>query len=64
MLTEAGRIIPSYARSVSGAKDGTQRCKLGGDDRGAVTLAIVGTLAGTTVVESCGASPLAQKCAP
>src|SRR4029450_9854816 len=53
MLTEAGRIFLPYAEAVLAAlKDGTQAAQaLEGDDRGAVSLAIVGTLAGTTVVE-------------
>jgi DNA-binding transcriptional LysR family regulator len=53
MLTEAGRIFLPYAEAVLAAlKDGTQAVQaLEGDDRGAVSLAIVGTLAGTTVVE-------------
>jgi DNA-binding transcriptional LysR family regulator len=53
MLTEAGRIFLPYAEAVLAAlKDGTQALQaLEGDDRGAVSLAIVGTLAGTTVVE-------------
>jgi DNA-binding transcriptional LysR family regulator len=53
MLTEAGRTFLPYAEAVLAAvKDGTQAVQaLEGDDRGAVSLAIVGTLAGTTVVE-------------
>ncbi len=52
-LTEGGRIFLPYAEAVLAAlKDGTQAVQaLEGDDRGAVSLAIVGTLAGTTVVE-------------
>jgi DNA-binding transcriptional LysR family regulator len=53
MLTEAGRIFLPYAEAVLAAlKDGAQAVQaLEGGDRGAVSLAIVGTLAGTTVVE-------------
>ena len=53
ILTEAGRVFLPYAEAVLAAlKDGTQAVQaLEGDDRGAVSLAIVGTLAGTTVVE-------------
>jgi DNA-binding transcriptional LysR family regulator len=53
LLTEAGRTFLPYAEAVLAAvKDGTQAVQaLEGDDRGAVSLAIVGTLAGTTVVE-------------
>jgi len=53
MLTEAGRTFLPYAEAVLAAvKDGTQAVQaLEGDDRGAVSFAIVGTLAGTTVVE-------------
>jgi len=53
MLTEAGRTFLPYAEAVLAAlKDGTQAVQaLEGDDRGTVSLAIVGTLAGTTVVE-------------
>jgi DNA-binding transcriptional LysR family regulator len=53
MLTEAGRTFLPYAEAVLAAvKDGTQAVQaLEGGDRGAVSLAIVGTLAGTTVVE-------------
>jgi len=53
MLTEAGRTFLPFAEAVLAAlKDGTQAVQaLEGDDRGAVSLAIVGTLAGTTVVE-------------
>ena len=53
MLTEAGRTFLPYAEAALAAlKDGTQAVEaLEGDDRGTVSLAIVGTLAGTTVVE-------------
>jgi DNA-binding transcriptional LysR family regulator len=53
MLTEAGRTFLSYAEAVLAAlKDGTQAVQaLRGSDHGAVSLAIVGTLAGTTIVE-------------
>src|SRR5262245_44511384 len=53
VLTEAGRIFLPYAEAVLAAlNDGTQAVQaLEGDDRGSVSLAIVGTLAGTTVVE-------------
>jgi DNA-binding transcriptional LysR family regulator len=53
MLTEAGRIFLPYAQAVLAAlKDGTQAVQaLQGGDQGAVSLAIVGTLAGTTIVE-------------
>ncbi len=52
-LTEAGRIFLPYAEAALAAlKDGTLAVQaLEGDDRGAVSLAIVGTLAGTTLVE-------------
>jgi DNA-binding transcriptional LysR family regulator len=53
MLTEAGRTFLPYAEAVLAAlKDGTQAVQaLRGGDHGAVSLAIVGTLAGTTLVE-------------
>jgi DNA-binding transcriptional LysR family regulator len=53
MLTEAGRTFLPYAEAVLAAlKDGTQAVQaLQGGDHGAVSLAIVGTLAGTTIVE-------------
>ena len=53
MLTEAGRTFLPYAEAVLAAlKDGTQAVQaLQGSDHGAVSLAIVGTLAGTTIVE-------------
>ena len=53
MLTEAGRTFLPYAEAVLAAfKDGTQAVQaLQEGDHGAVSLAIVGTLAGTTVVE-------------
>src|SRR5262245_37740589 len=49
-LTQAGRVFLPYAEAVLAAlKDGTQAVRaLQGDDHGAVSLAIVGTLAGTT----------------
>jgi DNA-binding transcriptional LysR family regulator len=52
LLTDAGRIFLPYAKAVLAAlKDGTQAVQaLQGDDRGAVSLAIVGTLAGTTIL--------------
>jgi DNA-binding transcriptional LysR family regulator len=52
-LTEAGRTFLPYAEAVLAAlKDGTQAVQaLQGSDLGAVSLAIVGTLAGTTIVE-------------
>src|SRR5262249_27586195 len=53
MLTEAGRTFLPYAEAVLAAlKDGTQAVQaLRESDHGAVSLAIVGTLAGTTLVE-------------
>ena len=53
MLTEAGRTFLPYAEVVLAAlKDGAQAVQaLQGEDHGAVSLAIVGTLAGTTIVE-------------
>src|SRR5262245_13484228 len=52
MLTEAGRTFLSYASVLAALKDGTQAVQaLRGGDHGAVSLAIVGTLAGTTIVE-------------
>jgi DNA-binding transcriptional LysR family regulator len=53
VLTEAGRIFLPYAQAVLAAlKDGTQAVQaLQGEDQGTVSLAIVGTLAGTTIVE-------------
>src|SRR5438876_12260287 len=52
MLTEAGRIFLLYAEAVLAAlKDGTQAVQtLQGGDHGEVSLAIVGTLAGPTIV--------------
>jgi DNA-binding transcriptional LysR family regulator len=53
MLTEAGRTFLPYAETVLAAlKDGAQAVQaLQGEDHGAVSLAMVGTLAGTTIVE-------------
>src|SRR4029077_13070619 len=53
MLTETGRTFLPYAEAVLAAlNDGTQAVHaLQGGDHGAVSLAIVGTLAGTTIVE-------------
>ena len=53
MLTEAGRTFLPYAEAVLAAlKDGTQAVQaLQAGDHGAVSLAIVGTLAGTTIVD-------------
>src|SRR6266567_8996758 len=53
ILTEAGRTFLPYAEVVLAAlKDGAQAVQaLQGEDHGAVSLAIVGTLAGTTIVE-------------
>src|SRR5262249_52470336 len=53
MLTEAGGTFLPYAEAVLAAlKDGTQAVQaLQGGDHGAVSLAIVGTLAGTSVVQ-------------
>ena len=53
MLTEAGRTFLRYAEAVLAAlKDGEQAVRaLQGADHGVVSLAIVGTLAGTTIVE-------------
>jgi len=53
MLTEAGRTFLPYAeRVLATLKDGTQAVRaLQGADHGVVSLAIVGTLAGTTIVE-------------
>src|SRR5215470_7858888 len=53
MLTEAGRTFLPYAEAVLAAlKDGAQAVRaLQGTDHGVVSLAIVGTLAGTTIVE-------------
>lgn len=52
VLTEAGRSFLPYAEAVLAAlKDGTQVVQaLQGDDHGTASLAIVGTLAGTTIV--------------
>jgi DNA-binding transcriptional LysR family regulator len=52
-LTEAGRAFLPYAESVlASLKDGTQAVHaLQGGDHGAVSLAMVGTLAGTTIVQ-------------
>jgi DNA-binding transcriptional LysR family regulator len=53
MLTEAGRTFLPYAEAVLAAlKDGAQAVQaLQGEDHGVVSLAIVGTLAGTTIVQ-------------
>src|SRR5262249_44618699 len=53
MLTEAGRIFLPHAEAVLAAlKDGVQAVQaLQEEEHGEVSLAIVGTLAGTTVVE-------------
>jgi DNA-binding transcriptional LysR family regulator len=53
MLTEAGRAFLPYAEAVlASLKDGTRAVHaLRGGDHGAVSLAIVGTLAGTTIVQ-------------
>jgi DNA-binding transcriptional LysR family regulator len=53
MLTEAGRTFLPYAEAVLATlKDGAQALQaLQGEDQGVVSLAIVGTLAGTTIVE-------------
>ena len=53
ILTEAGRTFLPYAEAVLAAlKDGAQAVRaLQGADHGVVSLAIVGTLAGTTIVE-------------
>jgi len=53
VLTEAGCIFLPYAQAVLAAlKDGTQAVQaLQGADHGVVSLAIVGTLAGTTILE-------------
>lgn len=53
MLTEAGRTFLRYAEAVLAAlKDGEQAVRaLQGADHGVVSLAIVGTLAGATIVE-------------
>jgi len=53
MLTEAGRAFLPYAEAVlASLKDGTQAVQaLQGSDHGAVSLAMVGTLAGTTIVQ-------------
>jgi DNA-binding transcriptional LysR family regulator len=52
-VTEAGRIFLPYAEAVLAAlKDGAHAVQaLQGNDHGAVSLAIVGTLAGTTIVK-------------
>src|SRR5215472_6460787 len=52
VLTEAGRAFLPYAEAVlASLKDGTQAVQaLQGGDHGAVSIAIVGTLAGTTIV--------------
>jgi len=53
VLTEAGRAFLPYAETVlASIKDGTQAVQaLQGGHHGTVTIAIVGTLAGTTVVQ-------------
>jgi DNA-binding transcriptional LysR family regulator len=53
MLTEAGRTFLPYAEAILAAlKDGAQAGQaLQREDHSAVSLAIVGTLAGTTIVE-------------
>ena len=53
MLTEAGRTFLPYAEAVLAAlKDGAQAVQaLEGEEHGAVSLGIVGWLAGTTIVE-------------
>jgi DNA-binding transcriptional LysR family regulator len=53
MLTEAGRTFLPYAEAILAAlKDGAQAVQaLQGEDHGVVSLAIVGTLAGTTIVQ-------------
>ena len=53
MLTESGRTFLPYAEAVLAAlRDGRQAVQaLQGDDHGVVSLAIVGTLAGTTIVD-------------
>jgi DNA-binding transcriptional LysR family regulator len=53
MLTEAGRTFLPYAEAVLATlKDGAQALQaLQGEDHGVVSLAIVGTLAGTTIEE-------------
>jgi DNA-binding transcriptional LysR family regulator len=53
MLTEAGRTFLPHAEAVLAAlKDGAQAVQaLQGEDLGVVSLAIVGTLAGTTIVQ-------------
>ena len=53
MLTEVGRTFLPYAEAVLAAvKDGTQAVQaLQRGNHGAVSLAMVGTLAGTTIVE-------------
>ena len=53
ILTEAGRAFLPYAEAVlASLRDGTQAVQgLQGDDHGAVALAMVGTLAGTNIVQ-------------
>jgi DNA-binding transcriptional LysR family regulator len=53
VLTEAGRAFLPYAEAVlASLQDGTQAVQaLQGGDHGAVSIAIVGTLAGTTIVQ-------------
>jgi DNA-binding transcriptional LysR family regulator len=53
VLTEAGRAFLPYAEAVlASLKDGTQAVQaLQGGDHGAVSIAIVGTLAGTTIMQ-------------
>jgi len=53
LLTEAGRTFLPYAEAILAAlKDGVQAVQaLQGEDHGVVSIAIVGTLAGTTIVE-------------
>jgi DNA-binding transcriptional LysR family regulator len=52
-LTEAGRTFLPYAEAILAAlKDGAQAVQaLQGEDHGVISLAMVGTLAGTTIVE-------------
>ena len=54
VLTEAGRCFLSYAEAgLAAFKDGVEAVKaLQGQERGIVSLAVVGTLAATTLVDS------------